>query len=54
MKHSIVVLLADSEGPDQSARNAQANLDIRCPHKLEETFSHGTAIMILNIRSYAY
>ena len=33
-----MILLADSEGPD-----AQADLGLRCPHKSEDTISHGAA-----------
>ena len=33
-----MILLADIEGAD-----VQADLGLRCPHKLEDTFSYGTA-----------
>ena len=35
-----MILLADSEGPDQTAE-MQTDLGLRCPHMLEDTFSHG-------------
>ena len=35
-----MILLADSEGPDQTA---QADLCLLCPHIPEHTFSHGAA-----------
>ena len=34
-----MILLADSEGPDQTARMR----GFRCPHMSEDTFSNGTA-----------
>ena len=39
-----IILFADSEGPDQTAK-ALADLRLRCPHLLEDTFSHGVAKM---------
>ena len=33
-----MILLADSEGPDQIARIAQAYLGLHCPHMPEDTF----------------
>ena len=41
-------LLADSEGPDQTAK-AQSDLGLRCPHMPEDTVSHGVARMVNNI-----
>ena len=35
-----MILLANSECPDQTARNAQADLGRRCPHTPEDKFSH--------------
>ena len=35
-----MTLLADSEGPDQTA-HSQAQLGLRCPHILEDTFLLG-------------
>ena len=35
-----MILLADSEGPDQTARI------LCCPHMPEETFSHGAAHLV--------
>ena len=32
-----IILLVDSEGPDQTA-DAQADLGLRCPHMPEDTF----------------
>ena len=41
-----MILLADSEGPDQTAR-AQYDLGLRCPVYPEGTFSDGVAQMIM-------
>ena len=42
-----MILSADSEGPDQTARK------LRCPHKREQTFSHCAAhIRFLLKRGY--
>ena len=41
-----MILLADNWGPDYTARNAQADMDLRCPHMPEDTFLHGTAQII--------
>ena len=38
-----VILVADSEGPDQTA---QADLGLRCPIMPEDTFSHDVALII--------
>ena len=40
-----MILLADSEGPDQTCADAQADLGLRCPHMPEDTVSHGVAQM---------
>ena len=40
-----MILLADSEGPDQTAL-AQSDLGLRCPHMPEDMFSQGTAHII--------
>ena len=32
--------------------NAQAELDLRCPHMLEDTFSHGTTLMIIDNNTF--
>ena len=36
-----MILLADSEGPDQIAQGAQADLGRRCLYPPGDTFSHG-------------
>ena len=38
-----MIVLAESEGPDQTAQNAQAELGLRCLHMTKDTFSHGAA-----------
>ena len=43
-----MILIADSECSDQTARDAQADLGLRCPHMPEDTFSNDTA-HIMNI-----
>ena len=41
-----MILLADTEGPDQCA-DAQADLGLRCSHMPEDAISHGAAFMIV-------
>ena len=47
-----MVLLADSEGPNQTA-DAQADLGLRCSHMPEDLFSHGADYLIM-VHSYIY
>ena len=42
-----MIVIADSEGPDQTARMSKADLGLRYPHMHEVTFSHGVAHKIL-------
>ena len=38
------ILLADSEGPNHCA-DAKTDLDLHWPHMLEDSFSHGVALL---------
>ena len=38
-----IILFVDSESPDQTARTRMLIWALRCPHMLEDTFSHGAA-----------
>ena len=47
-----MILLADSEGPDQTA-DAQVDLGLHCPHKPKDMFSHRVVHIIPNLTNGA-
>ena len=42
-----MILLVDSEGPDQTARHMQADLGLCCLHMPEDLFAHGVTHIIM-------